>query len=260
MKEIINDTRKYRKYMIRAAKADLKSEVTNAYLDWLWWILEPICNMLIYYLIFGIVFRTSEKYYLVFIYSSLTMWFFFSRTILVSVELIRTSKAIITKVYIPKPILLLEKMLVNVFKMAISCVIIVILMVFYKVPVSYHLIGVIPVLVVFFVFTYGCGCILMHFGVYVSDLFYVVTIALNMLIYFIGIFYSISERFPEPWGKIFENCNPLAFLISQMRNALMYEKSVINLGMVSWAIGSFIIAMIGSHIVYKYENSYAKVI
>ena len=98
MSILIRDIKKYYRYIIYAAKADLQSEVTNAYLDWFWWILEPVCNMLIYYLIFGVVFKNEEQYYLVFIYSGITMWTFFSRTMTVSVRLIQHSKSIITKV------------------------------------------------------------------------------------------------------------------------------------------------------------------
>ena len=260
MRLFLRDIWKYRKYMIRAAKAELRSEVTNAYLDWFWWVLEPVCNMLIYYLIFGIVFLNSERYYLVFIYSSITMWTFFQKTMVSSVQLIRDSKAIITKVYLPKPVLLLEKMVLNAFKMAISAVIVVVLMLPYRVPVDAHLAGLIPVLCVFFLFTYGCGCILMHFGVYVSDLAYIVSIVLNMLFYFTGIFYSVRDCIPAPWGSVFEAMNPLAFLIAQMRNALIYQNPVAVRGMLCWLVGALILAMLGSRIVYRYENTYVKVI
>ena len=77
MKEFVRDLIKYRSYIVYSGRADLKSEVTNAYLDWFWWILEPVCNMFIYYAIFGIVFHNTEPYYLVFIYSGITMWTFF---------------------------------------------------------------------------------------------------------------------------------------------------------------------------------------
>lgn len=36
---------KYREYMIYVAKADLKAEAANSYLNRFWWILEPFCNM-----------------------------------------------------------------------------------------------------------------------------------------------------------------------------------------------------------------------
>ena len=100
----------------------------------------------------------------------------------------------------------------------------------------------------------------MHFGVYVSDLAYIVSIVLNMLFYFTGIFYSVRDCIPAPWGSVFEAMNPLAFLIALMRNALIYQIPVAVRGMLCWLVGALILAVLGSRIVYRYENTYVKVI
>ena len=42
-----------------ASKSQLRSEVANSYLDWVWWILEPFCNMLVYTIIFGYIFNAT---------------------------------------------------------------------------------------------------------------------------------------------------------------------------------------------------------
>lgn len=260
MKTLIKDIKKYRKYILYSAKADLKAEVTNAYLDWFWWVLEPICNMLVYYFIFGYVFQNKEEYYLVFIYSAITIWNFFERVLKSSVQLVRQSKGIIAKVYIPKPVILLQRMGINLFKMLISCMIVIVLMIPYQISVDYHLLLIIPILGTFFLFTYGCGCFLMHYGVFVDDLSYIVSILLKMLLYFTGVFYSVSARFPEPWGYWFENLNPVAFFIAGTRNALIYQKGCSGYVLLGWFFVSCFIAILGTRLVYKNENSYVKVI
>lgn len=260
LKHFISDIKVYKKYMIYSTKVGLQAEVTNSYLDWLWWILEPVCSMLVYYIIFGFVFKASEEYFLVFIYSALSMWSFFNRTVNASVKLIKSSKAIITKVYIPKPIILLSKMMIFAFKMLISSVIVVVLMIPYRVSVDYHLLEIIPVLVVFFIFCYGCGCYLMHVGVFIEDMSYVIEISLHMLVYFTGIFYSVSKRFPAPFGVIFEKINPLAFFIAQTRNALLYKGNLSIRTLLVWAVISVVLAINGTKLIYKNENTYVKVI
>lgn len=260
MGQLFRDIKKYYNYALYAASADLRSEVTSSYLDWFWWILEPVCNMFIYYFIFGFVFKSTEQYFLVFIFSGITMWNFFNKTITTSVRLIKESKATITRVYIPKQILLIEKMLVNAFKMLISSAIVVTLMIPYQVPVDFRVLEVIPVLITFFIFTYGCGCILMHFGVYIDDLSYIVSILLNMLFYFTGIFYSIMNKFPDPLGLIFERVNPIAFFISAMRYPLLYQTHVPILTLFVWLLFSIILAYVGTKMIYRNENSYVKVI
>ena len=43
---------KYWKYSFFSAKTQLKAEVANSYLNWLWWIIDPLSFMLIYTFIF----------------------------------------------------------------------------------------------------------------------------------------------------------------------------------------------------------------
>lgn len=254
------DLKKYFAYAVRAARADLRAEVANAYLDWLWWLIEPICTMLIYTLIFGVVFRVSEQYFPIFIFIGITVWEFFSRNVASSVNIVRMNKGIVTKIYMPKYILLLSRMFVNGFKMFVSFVVVAIMMVLFKVPVTINILFLLPVLIVLFMFTFGVGTIMMHYGVYVSDLSYITGIVLNMLMYFTGIFYSISGGIPEPFGSTLEKYNPVAFLISTVRNILLYKTAPSWGHLCLWAFISMILIALGVFTVYSNENSYVKVI
>ena len=62
MKRFWKDLKSHYRYAIYSAKSELKSEVANSYLNWIWWVLEPFCFMLIYAFIFGVVFNASEHY------------------------------------------------------------------------------------------------------------------------------------------------------------------------------------------------------
>jgi len=258
--QFFKDVKKYKNYIKYATRSDLEAEVTNAYLHWIWWILEPVCNMLIYYFIFGYVFKNDEQYYLVFIYSAITMWNFFNKILNISVELVRNSRSIISKIYVPKTVILLQKMRVCAFKMLISVGIVIILMIPYRVSVDWHLILLIPDVLSFVLFTYGVSCIFMHYGVFVEDLSYVISIVLRMLTYFTGIFYSVATKIPAPYGEILETANPLAFYIASMRNALMYKSGYSFKIWLFWTFIAFALSVIGTRLVYKNENNYVKVI
>lgn len=53
MAKLIEDVKKYHKYTVYAAKSELKSEVSTSYLNWLWWILDPLllCVYTVLYLL-----------------------------------------------------------------------------------------------------------------------------------------------------------------------------------------------------------------
>lgn len=260
VKRFIRDFKKYFPYAVRAAKSDLHSEVANSYLDWLWWLIEPFCMMLIYTVIFGYVFKASEQYFTIFIFIGITMWSFFSRSISGSVDMVRANKGIITKVYMPKYILLFSKMLVNGFKMMVSFAIVILMMIISRVVPSFNILCAVPVLVVFFLFTFGIGTIMMHYGVYVNDLGYITGIVLQMMMYLTGTFYSISKRVPEPFGPMIEDFNPVAFLIAAMRDALLYGQTPSFLLLGVWALLSLVFIALGVFTIYSNENAYVKVI
>ena len=259
MKRFINDIKKYYKYTVYAAKAELKSEVAGSHLGWLWWFLEPVCFMLVYAFMVVAVFNASEKYMLAFVFVGNTIWTFFNKCFTTSVKLISSNKNIVTKVYIPKFILVLVKMLVNFLKLLISLLIVAGLMLFYKVPLSLTILQMVPILVVVFLLTFGICVIFSHFGVFVEDLANLVNIALKLLFYFSGIFYSVATRIPAPYGKILARINPIAFAIEQSRGSLLYANGLDWLTLGIWFVIAVILCVIGIKVVYKNENNYVKV-
>lgn len=256
----LKDMRRYFPYVIRSAKADLRAEVASSFLDWLWWMIEPFCMMIIYVLIFGIALKASELYFPVFIFLGLAMYTFFSRGITGSVDLVRNNREVVTKVYLPKYILLFSKMLVNGFKMMVSFAIVVIMILFFRIPITVNILCFFPIITVLFLLTFGMGTILMHYGVYVSDLSYIIGILTNMLMYLSGIFYSIINNVPSPFGELLEKFNPVAFLIASMRNAVLYGKAPDWHMLGIWAFFSGVLSLLGIFTIYHNENSYVKVI
>ena len=259
-RKFLYDLACYIEYSIRSAKSELHAEVKGAFLDWLWWMIEPFAMMIVYTLVFGYVFKSKEQYFPAFVFIGITMWSFFSRSVNGSVSTVRMAKGIITKVYIPKYILLLSKMFVNGFKMLVSFGITVVLMVILRVPINVTFFYSIPILFLFFLFTFGIGTILMHYGVFVSDLGYITGIVLNILMYLSGPFYDVAKRIPEPFGDLLQNYNPVAFLMAQMRNALLYGISPNWLMMGVWTIVTIVLIALGCFTIYYNENSYVKVI
>lgn len=260
MKRFIKDIKKYYKYTIFAAKSTLKSEVSNSHLNWLWWILDPLLFMFVYMFIALIVFGKGEKYFPIFVFIGLTIWNFFNKTVTKSTKVIKTNRSIVSKVYIPKYILILQIEIVNAFKMIISFSIVLVMMVFFRVPVTFNIVWIIPLLLLLLLGTFALSTIVAHFGVFIDDLNNVMTILLKLWFYMSGIFYSITDRVPAPYNMILEKVNPVGFVISQMRRCMIYESGVNVTVLLVWFIISLLIAIIGINTIYKYENTYVKVI
>lgn len=260
MKRFISNIKRYYKYAVRSAKAELKSEVADSYLNWLWWVIEPICFMLIYTFVFGVIFPNNTPYFASFVFIGLTAWEFFNRMITGSVRLIINNRDLVTKVYIPKYILLLSKSFTYLFKMGISLMITFGLMIFQHVPLTWNILWFIPILIVLYVISFGLGMILMHFGVTLNDLGNLTNIGLRMVFYLSGIFYNINERLKGKLRFFLLRLNPIAFCMHQLRNVMLYGKMPSFEGLAVWLLIGLGLCAIGVHVIHKNENSYAKVI
>ena len=255
-----DDLKKYWKYAIYSSKAQLKSEIANSYLNWLWWVLDPLCFMLIYVFMFGYVFKSNQQYFAIFVFIGITLWDFFNKSLLQSVKLIKSNKPIVSKVYIPKFILIFVKMGVNGFKMCISLLIVVAMMIVWRVPVTWNVLYFIPIMMTLVVIVFGFACFLLHYGVFVEDLSNVLNIALRFLFYLTGVFWNIMDRLPAPYNKYIGRGNPIAFLITSTRDCLIYGKTPHRKLLLLWFVIGLIISILGVRKIYKNENSYVKVI
>ena len=260
MKRFFKDLKKYKNYIIYATKAELKTEIINSYLGWLWIILEPLAFMLIYSFIALIVFKSSVQYFPVFVFIGLSIWNFFNKMVVASVKLVSANRDTVTKVYLPKFVLLLIKMGVNLFKMGISFLMVVIFMIIYHVPISLNVLWFIPILVAVITFTFGVCTLVMHIGVFMEDLVNLINIGMRLLFYMTGVFYDISTRITNPIYKtILLELNPLANFIFNMRNVLIYQSSPVGMWTLLWFFAGILLAMLGVRTIYKYENTYVKV-
>lgn len=260
MKKFFNNMVKYNKYAIRSAKAELKSEVADSYLNWLWWIIEPFAFMIIYTFVFGVIFASNMKYFASFVMVGQACWDFFNRMINGSVKLIINNRDLVTKVYIPKYILLYSKSLTYLFKMMISLALAFGLMLFQGVPITWHIILLIPILVILYVISFGIGTILMHYGVTFNDLANLTNIVLRMVFYLSGIFYNIRQRLKGRLGFLLLRVNPIAFIMNEARKVCVYGQMFSYKGLLFWLIIGIVLCIYGINKIHKYENSYAKVI
>lgn len=260
MKRFINDIKRYWNYIVFATKAELKAEIINSYLGWAWLILEPLCFMLIYTFIAVVVFKSKLDYFPVFVFIGLSIWNFFNKMMVSSVKLVNANRDTVTKVYLPKFVLLLVKMGVNLFKMGVSFLMVIIFMIIYRVPITWNILYFFPLVLIAVIVTFGFSSIVMHFGVFVEDLVNIVNIVLKLVFYMTGIFFDIGTKISNPVYKtILLDVNPIANIISNLRSVMIYSSTPNLTFTFVWLVIGIGLSALGIRTIYKYENTYVKV-
>lgn len=260
MRRFFNDLKKYFPYVRYASKASLKGELDGSRIGWIWWILEPVMSMLIYMFVFTVVFKRTTDYLVAFIFLGISLWKFFNGTVQGSVPLIKRSRNIIGKVYLPKFALVLVRMLTNGVKLAFSFVIVIGLMLWYQIQPSLYLLQILPVLAVLCVVTFGFSLLVMHIGVYFEDLANFLRPAFQLLFYASGVFYPIQDALGAETARLLCWLNPAALLLTEARNALLYGQ-LCNWGALGlWLAVGMLVTAGSLFLIYRSENEYVKLV
>lgn len=258
MIRFLKDLKRYGRYMFYSARATLKDEVAGSFLNWLWWILDPLLFMLVYTFVYTIVFDKSLDYLCAFIFVGYTSWTFFNRCINQSVRLIKNYQSVLSKVYLPKFVLIFTTMLVQGFKMLVGFGLVFITMFIYRVPLTFRVLWLVPYLMLLFAFTFGLSCVLLHCGVYMEDLANIINVLLRLLFYLSGIFYNPQTQLKGLARYVMIRLNPTCYIITQLRNTMLYGQDPMLKWFVVWAVISVAITVLGIHLIYKYERRYVK--
>ena len=116
----------------------LEEESRRSYLGYLWWIIEPLLNVAIYYLLFKVILERGSEDYIQFLFLGIIVWRWLSGAILKSSNSIIAQINLIKKININKILFPLSEVLSVTWKFLVIFIITVcIYSIFYKVTVNY---------------------------------------------------------------------------------------------------------------------------
>ena len=121
----------YRLFIIVLAKRDLKIKYAQTSLGLVWTIIQPITGLAIFYLFFHLLValpNVPDTGYAVFAFSGMTAWYFFSYIVYQASTSLINTQDLAQRIYFPKIILPLSKVLVGLVDLGISLVILFVLM------------------------------------------------------------------------------------------------------------------------------------
>ena len=95
----------YREFLKTSIKKEFRGKYKKSFLGVLWSFLNPLCQLLIYAIVFPLILKNNVDNYVVFLIVALMPWTFFNSTIVQSAACIVSSAGIVKKVYFPREIL-----------------------------------------------------------------------------------------------------------------------------------------------------------
>ncbi|MCP1137540.1 ABC transporter permease [Paenibacillus polysaccharolyticus] len=253
MKYLVNFDR-YKGLLWEFVLRDLKIKYRKSVLGYFWSLLNPLLMMIVLTAVFSNFFRFDIPNFPVYLLTGQILFSFFSEATSTSMNSIINSGSLIKKVYIPKYIFPISRVISSFISLLFSLLAIIIVIVITKVKISAMILFFpIPLLYVF-LFSLGIGFILSVLAVFFRDMLHLYTVILSAWMYLTPIFYPISIL-PD-YVKTIIHANPMYYFVKAFRDITLYNQFPdvqTNVMCMLFSLGSFVI---GLAVFYKYQHKF----
>lgn len=252
--------------IFRLSRYEEKATYQSHYLGLLWQVLNPVIQVGIYYLVFGLGVNGGREVdgipFISWMLVGITAWFFISSSVLGASNSIFRQVNVVSKMKFPMSILPMNNIISNLssyFPMLIF--VIVVLNIVGIVPTIYWL-QFLYYFVCMIVFLFALGIFTSTITVLVRDFHIMLQSIIRLLFYVSGPIWDINNRnLPEVFVKILK-LNPFYYLIEGFRDSFFsrqwfWQKG--TYGLIFWGL-TLIILLIGSHLHLKFRSKFVDLI
>jgi len=250
----IIDLWKYRDLLWQLVAKDVKVKYKRSFIGVLWSLLNPLLTMLILTIVFKELFRFNIENFAAYVISGQVIFSFFSESTSLAMTSIYTSGQIMKKVYVPKAIFPISKILYALVNTLYSIIAVVIVCLLTGVPITASFFSSLLTIVYVMIFSIGVGLILCSIAVFLRDLEHIYGVLLTAWMYATPVIYP-AEIMPDRFLFVLY-CNPLYFFVTHFREGLLYHQlpSIeLNLYCLMYAL---ITLVIGVYVFNKRRNQF----
>jgi ABC-2 type transport system permease protein len=210
---------KYNSLLKELVVRDIKIRYRRSVLGLLWTVLNPLMMMIILSIVFSSLFRMNIVNFPVYVLIGNVIFNFNADSTSQALMSIVANSSLIKKVYIPKYLFPLSKVLSCLVNLGFSFISLLIVMLFTKAPFYITLVTIWIPIIYLLMFSLGLGLILSAVEVYFRDIAHLYGVIITAWMYLTPLFYSI-DIVPDTIKKLIV-LNPMYHYVTFFRKIIM---------------------------------------
>jgi lipopolysaccharide transport system permease protein len=257
LKELWN----YRDLVFLFVRRDFVSKFKQTILGPLWFIIQPILTTVMFVVVFGNIAKLSTDGLpqLLFYFSGITAWTYFSTTLTTTSNTFVTNANIFGKVYFPRLTLPISIVISNLVQFFIQFAFLIIFMIYYKITgfdfnINLNIL-LLPLLIVMMAgLGLGFGIIISSLTTKYRDLTHLVAFGVQLWMYATPVIFPLSSITGK--YKILIELNPLTSIVETFRY-IMLGSGTLDFGNLMYSFGfMLVVLLIGVLLFNKIEQSF----
>ena len=248
-------TFKQYKFLLRQlVMRDFKVKYKSSALGVMWSFLNPLFTMLVYYFVFSTIFQNNIENFPAYLITGIIVFNYFSESTSLGMSSIVGNGGLITKVYIPKYIFPLSKILSSAINLCISMIPMLVIILLVGIPLQESML-LLP-LAVFYLMTFSLGLSLMlaTLNTFFRDTQFLWSVLLTMWNFLTPIFYPASI-IPAKYQPIYQ-MNPMYQIVGFVRSIMIDGVSPSPAAYLYCTVASVVSMALGLYIFRKKQNQF----
>lgn len=170
VREAVGELRSRRQLVRYLVQADLKKKGADSLLGNLWWVLDPLLQMLVYVILVAVIFQRQQEAYPLFIFAAILPWKWFTSSIGDAITSVSSQDRLIKQIHFPKLVLPTAALSSGIANFAFGLIpLLVLMLIFYPQKMTLFLLLVPVIGVVQLVFTAALGFVVATVNVFYRD-------------------------------------------------------------------------------------------
>lgn len=202
---------------------NLKAEASRFILSYLWWAIEPLLFVLVFYFVFDVLLDSGRADFLLFLVCGKIPFMWFQKSVTSASNSIVQNKGLINQIDMPKSLFPYVSVHEALYKQWAVFVVLFCVVMFYGYMPALHWLWLIPVLIVQYFLILACSLLAALCVSFISDFRMLINMVMLFLLFASGIFWDINRIVDTQSRSLLLACNPIAFLVDAYRQVLMYD-------------------------------------
>ncbi len=252
--KVLHEVWEYRNMIGNLVKKDLTGRYKGSVLGFIWTLINPLFQLLIYSVLFSVILDSPEENYAIFLFVALVPWLFCSTSIQIGAECIMQNSGLVQKIYFPRVVLPIITVTSNFINMLLTFIIVFAALLITGVGITFTALLLPLIFIVEYMFVLGLVLLFSSLTVYFRDLSYILGIVMMGWMYLTPVLYS-----KVPMGlQGFMNFNPMAGIVGAYRN-ILYYKTLPDFGQLGLiALASAVLIVIGFIVFQRLQKRFAE--
>lgn len=228
------------------ARMSLKADAAKFYLSYLWWVLEPLLYVAVFYVVFDVLLGSKRADFLVFLMCGKLTFIWFSKSVVHSSRSIVASKGLIGKIDLPKSLFPLAMVQECFYKQIAVFALLLIFLMGNGYTANSSWFWLIPLILVNYLMIVAASFIAAFVVCIVFDLAVVISLSMMFLLFTSGIFWDVRSLPDQEMVDLVLLLNPVSFIVDGYRQILIEGTApdLIHLLMIGVAATLVILAMV----------------